>query len=30
MNNFDQNEFVNDLLGVDWRGIVQNTEIYML
>ena len=26
MKNFDQNEFVNDLLGVDWRGIVRNTE----
>ena len=26
MKNFDQNEFVNDLLGVDWRDIVRNTE----
>ena len=26
MKNFDQNEFVIDLLGVDWRGIVRNTE----
>ena len=26
MKNFDQNEFINDLLGVDWRGIVQNTD----
>ena len=26
MKNFDQIEFVNDLLGVDWRGIVRNTE----
>ena len=24
--NFDQNEFMNDRLGVDWRGIVQNTD----
>ena len=26
MKNFDQNEFKNDLLGVDWRGIVRNTD----
>ena len=26
MKNFDQTEFVNDLLGVDWRGIVRNTD----
>ena len=26
MKNFDQNEFINDLLGVDWRGIVRNTD----
>ena len=26
MNNFDQTEFVNDLLGVDWSGIVRNTN----
>ena len=26
MKNFDQNEFINDLLGVDWRGIVRTTD----
>ena len=26
MKNFDQTEFVNDLLTVDWRGIVRNTD----
>ena len=26
MKNFDQTEFVNDLLGVDWSGIVRNTD----
>ncbi len=26
MKNFDQNKFVNDLLEVDWKGIVQNTD----
>ena len=26
MKNFDQTEFVKDLLGVDWRGIVRNTD----
>ena len=26
MKKFDQNEFVTDLLGVDWRGIVRNSD----
>ena len=26
MKNFDQNKFINDLLEVDWRGIVRNTD----
>ena len=26
MKNFDQNEFINDLLGVDWRGIVRDRD----
>ena len=26
IKNFDQAEFVSDLLGVDWRGILQNTN----
>ena len=26
MKNFDQTEFVKDLLGVDWKGIVRNTD----